>query len=76
MARKRTKVVEPEPSRYSRSVDVIKDKLAQNSERISDLQNQAKTKMSENPMQTALISFGIGVIAGIGLKVLLESKRR
>jgi len=76
MARKRAKTVKPEPSRYTKSVEAIKDKMAQNSERIRDLQDHATTKMSENPMHTALISFGIGIVAGIGLKVLLESRRR
>ena len=76
MARKKA-VKQTEPtSRFAQSYDTLKSKIAHNSERIKEVQTKARAKMAENPLQTAAIAFGIGVVAGVGLKVLLDSKRR
>jgi len=76
MARKRTVKKTPEASsRFTDSYDALKLRMHDQSEKIKELQTKATTKMSENPIQTAAIAFGIGVVAGIGLKVLIDSKR-
>jgi len=76
MAKKRnTKAKKQAPSRFADSYDAVKEKIAQNNERIRELQSKATDKMSENPMQTAAIAFGLGIVCGVGLKVLLERRR-
>ena len=75
MARKRT-TKKPAPSRFHDSYESLKAKITENQARIKEVQGKAKDKMSENPMQTAAIAFGIGVVCGVGLKLLLETRRR
>lgn len=75
MAKK--KAVKKQPaSRFSESYDAVKAKISHNTEKIKEMQDKARDKMSENPMQTAAIAFGIGVVCGVGLKLLLDTKRR
>ncbi len=63
-------------SRFADSIDSIKQSIANNTERIRDLQSSAEEKMSEHPLQTALVAFGVGIVCGVGLKMLLENRRR
>jgi len=75
MARKK-KAKKKAPSRFSEYQDAAKERIAQNAEKIKELQGKARDSMSENPMQTAAIAFGIGLVCGVGLKLLMDSKRR
>ncbi|HLC85596.1 MAG TPA: hypothetical protein VJH22_07440 [Candidatus Nanoarchaeia archaeon] len=63
-------------SRFAESIESIKQSIASNTERIRDIQQSAEEKMSEHPLQTALVAFGVGIVCGVGLKMLIESKRR
>ena len=75
MARKRT-TKKPVQSRFHDSYESLRAKITENQARIKDVQNKARVKMSENPMQTAAIAFGVGIVCGVGLTLLLESRRR
>lgn len=78
MAKRRTitKETVPAQSRFSEKFETVKAKINENSEKLRELQSKAHDKMSENPMQTAAIAFGVGIICGVGLKLLIDSKRR
>jgi len=75
MAKRKT-VKKKAPSRFSEYQGLAKEKIAQNAEKIRELQGKARDSMSENPMQTAAIAFGIGLVCGVGLKLLMDSKQR
>jgi len=75
MAKRRTVKPTP-PSRFSEGYEAVKARLNENSERLKQLQSKAQDKMSENPMQTAAVAFGIGLVIGVGLKMIIDSKRR
>jgi hypothetical protein len=55
-------------------VGMIKRQIAALNEKLVDLKDKSSDVIAENPLKSALIAFGAGVIAGAVLLKLLEKK--
>jgi ElaB/YqjD/DUF883 family membrane-anchored ribosome-binding protein len=53
---------------------MIKRQLQALNEKLGDAKDKTSDYISENPLKSALIAFGVGVVAGAVLLKLLEKK--
>ncbi|MBS3147283.1 hypothetical protein J4219_00190 [Candidatus Woesearchaeota archaeon] len=52
----------------------IKEQLSALNERVKELPDSTKEYISDNPVSSTLVAFGIGVFAGVVVMKLLERK--
>lgn len=52
----------------------IKEQLSALNERVKELPDSTKEYISENPVSSTLVAFGVGVFAGVVVMKLLERK--
>lgn len=52
----------------------IKEQLSALNEQVKELPESAKERISENPVSSVLVAFGVGVFAGVVVMKLLERK--
>jgi len=62
-------------TKYEKTIETMKEKLNEIGAKIKRAEEKTVATMSEHPVKTAGIAFGVGILAGIGICKLLERRK-